>query len=140
MNIRADQNDDGEEMVNLTPLIDVVFLLLIFFMVTSTFQQDERDLTITVPQAENGNPIEDLPETLFVGVRKDGVLSVGGKVLAKHELRELLVKAKRRNKKQKVITRVDGDAAFKHSAVVLDLCTGLKIETSVAVAMTASGN
>ena len=48
MNIRED-TDSEDLVVNLTPLIDVVFLLLIFFMVTATFQNDEKDLTVTVP-------------------------------------------------------------------------------------------
>jgi biopolymer transport protein ExbD len=81
----------------------------------------------------------DLPELIVVGVRRGGELTVGGKELEKDDLRSLLVRAKRKNEKQRVIARVDGDAAFRHSVVVLDLCTGLGIETSVAVSE-AKGN
>jgi biopolymer transport protein ExbD len=139
MKVDTHDDDTGYAMVDLTPLIDAVFLLLIFFMVTATFQNDERDLAIKVPTAESGNPMVDLPELIVVGVRRDGELTVGGKELEKDDLRSLLVRAKRKNEKQRVIARVDGDAAFRHSVVVLDLCTGLGIETSVAVSE-AKGN
>jgi biopolymer transport protein ExbD len=139
MKVSLHDEETSLTMVDLTPLIDAVFLLLIFFMVTATFQNDERDLSIKVPSAESGNPLTDLPETLVVGVRQDGELVVGGKTLLKEDLRAVLLRAKRKNDKQRVIARVDGEAAFRHSIVVLDLCTSLGIETSVAVA-TAAGN
>ena len=139
MKVALHEDESSLTMVDLTPLIDAVFLLLIFFMVTATFQNDERDLSIKVPSAESGNPLTDLPETLVVGVRQDGQLVVGGKTLLKDELRSVLLRAKRKNDKQRVIARVDGESAFRHSVVVLDLCTSLGIETSVAVA-TAAGN
>lgn len=132
--MKIDTGEDDRALVELTPLIDAVFLLLIFFMVTATFQNDERDLAIKVPEAESGNPMTDLPELLVVGVRRDGELTIGGQPLQRDELRSVLVRAKRKNDRQRVIARVDGDAAFRHSIVVLDLCTALGIETSVAVA------
>ena len=123
---------DGESMVNLTPLIDVVFLLLIFFMVTSTFQIDERDLSIQVPEAENGNPLEDLPETLVVGIRKDGSFRIGQETLDKEQLRDVLKRARRKNENQRVIVRADQDVPTKHPVSVLDLCAGMEIPTSIA--------
>lgn len=139
MNLERDDADDGSGLVDLAPLVDVVFLLLIFFMVTATFQIDERDLTISVPNAENGNPLKDLPETLIVGVRKDGSFSVGPAVMDREELRGVLVKAKRKNERQRVIVRADQDVAFRHPISVLDLCSGLSIETSFATAEVKGG-
>ena len=126
--------------INLTPLIDVVFLLLIFFMVTATFQNDERDLRISVPQAEHGNPIRDLPEVMVVGVRKDGTISIGGREVDKEELRRVLTRARRKNRKQKVIVRADRDTPFQHPILVLDMCTGLKIETAVTTSESTTTN
>ena len=133
--MKLDTREEGENsLVNLTPLIDVVFLLLIFFMVTATFQNDERDLTINVPKTQNGNPIKDLPQTLVVGVKKDGALKVGDRTLDKEQLRQLLVRAKRKNNKQKVIVRADRAVPFRYPVGVLDVCAGLGITTSVAAA------
>ncbi|MEZ6194668.1 MAG: biopolymer transporter ExbD [Planctomycetota bacterium] len=139
MKFDAEDRDEVGAMVDMAPLVDVVFLLLIFFMVTATFQIDERDLSIAVPAAENGNPLRDLPETLVVGVRKDGSFSVGSTVLDRESLRAVLVKAKRKNERQRVIVRADRDTPFRHPVDVLDLCTGIGIETSVATADAQGG-
>ena len=132
--MKIPKRDDEEAVggVDLTPLIDVVFQLLLFFMVTATFQNDERDLAIHVPEAEHGNAIEDLPETLVVGVRRDGSFTLGSAILGRDELRQTLVKAKRKNPKQRVIVRAHKDAATQHPVVVLDVCAGLGIETALA--------
>jgi biopolymer transport protein ExbD len=139
MKLERDEDQEGAALVDLAPLVDVVFLLLIFFMVTATFQIDERDLTISVPDAENGNPLQDLPETIIVGVREDGSFSVGQALLDREELRGVLVKAKRKNERQRVIVRADRDVPFRHPVSVLDLCTGLGIETSVATSEVQGG-
>ena len=133
MKIEVSDEEGSTALVDLTPLIDAVFLLLIFFLVTASFQNDERDLAIKVPSAESGNPLQDLPETLIVGVRSDGALVVGGKRLDRSDLKSVLERAKRKNEKQRVFARVDGKAAFEHAVVVLDLCTGLGIDISVSV-------
>jgi biopolymer transport protein ExbD len=73
--------------VNLTPLIDVVFLLLIFFMVTTTFT-DEGKLTITLPEA-SGEAVQSLPKVLEVGVSSDGRFSVNGKMLTASDAKTL---------------------------------------------------
>jgi biopolymer transport protein ExbD len=132
MKVPTGEADEALAGIDLTPLIDAVFQLLIFAMITATFQSDERDLAINVPEAEHGNPVKDLPETLIVGVRKDGSFTVGAQILDKEELRQLLVRAKRKNPKQKVVVRAHREAATQHPVTVIDVCTGLSIETSIA--------
>jgi biopolymer transport protein ExbD len=73
--------------VNLTPLIDVVFLLLIFFMVTTTIT-DEGKLTITLPEA-SGEPAPTLPIVLEVIVSSDGRFAVNGRVLTTSDAKTL---------------------------------------------------
>ena len=68
-----------EVSVNLTPLIDVVFLLLIFFMVTTTFSRD-TNLLITLPEAE-GQPADVLPEQIDIMIARNGSYSVNGQAL-----------------------------------------------------------
>jgi biopolymer transport protein ExbD len=134
MRIPTGENGDRDAVVNLTPLIDVVFLLLIFFMVTARFQEDERDLAVTLPEAEHGETLEDLPETIFINVRRDGTFTMGAELLDRDSLGRLLRRAKRQNPRQKVIIRADHEVAMRHPVVILDLCTGLGIETSLATA------
>jgi biopolymer transport protein ExbD len=66
--------------INLTPLIDVVFLLLIFFMVSTTFTRDTR-LTVNLPEAD-ANSSESLPDQIEVTVSEAGRFSVNGEVLS----------------------------------------------------------
>jgi biopolymer transport protein ExbD len=73
--------------VNLTPLIDVVFLLLIFFMVTTTFT-DEGKLTITLPEA-SGEPTQTLLKVLEVVVSGDGRFSINGNMLTASDAKTL---------------------------------------------------
>lgn len=68
MNLRQSPGDDPE--VNLTPLIDVVFILLIFFMVSTTFQK-ESEIKIELPEA-SGEPLEERKEQLEIVIDGDG--------------------------------------------------------------------
>jgi biopolymer transport protein ExbD len=69
--------------VNLTPLIDVVFLLLIFFMVSTTFTR-ESHLQIELPEA-SGEPAEALAEQIDVVISAGGDISVNGRPLVNND-------------------------------------------------------
>ena len=68
MNLRQSPGDDPE--VNLTPLIDVVFILLIFFMVSTTFQK-ESEINIELPEA-SGEPLEERKDQLEIIIDAEG--------------------------------------------------------------------
>ena len=74
--------------INLTPLIDVVFLLLIFFMVTTTFTRETR-LAVNLPQAD-GEPLEDSPDRIEVLVSQGGGYSINGRQLVNARLETLM--------------------------------------------------
>ncbi len=77
-----------EDAINLTPLIDVVFLLLIFFMVSTTFTK-ESHLSIDLPEA-NGDPQVESPEDVVILINADGSYAVNGRALVNAELITLL--------------------------------------------------
>lgn len=64
--------------LNMTPLIDVVFLLLVFFLVASQFAQVEYEREVDLPEAESGEQPEPSPRRLIVHVGRDESLSVAG--------------------------------------------------------------
>jgi biopolymer transport protein ExbD len=78
---RQSKVDNG---LNLTPLIDVVFLLLIFFMVTTTFTKETR-LMIKLPEA-SGESVLDMPDMLDLVISSDGDYSLNGKGLINREI------------------------------------------------------
>ena len=77
-----------ENGVNLTPLIDVVFLLLIFFMVTTTFTK-ETHLVIDLPEAE-GEVVEQPLMMIEVLVNRDGSYSINGNSLINRDIETLM--------------------------------------------------
>ncbi|MEM9257059.1 MAG: biopolymer transporter ExbD [Pseudomonadota bacterium] len=85
MKFRRQQRE--EVGINLTPLIDIVFLLLIFFMVSTTFTR-ETQLSIDLPEAE-GQPRERVPEEIEILVNEGGGYRVNGQALVDTRMRTL---------------------------------------------------
>ncbi|ABM62022.1 ExbD/TolR family protein [Halorhodospira halophila] len=116
MNLRRRQRRDEPEL-NLTPLIDVVFLLLIFFMVTTTFV-DQVGLDITLPEAEQETE-EAQPQLLEIGISAEGEYFVDGNPLVNREMNTLvraLEEALEAGEVAGIVVRADADAP--HRAVV----------------------
>ena len=113
--------------INLTPLIDVVFLLLIFFMVSTTFQKETR-IKIELPEATTEANAEEAPKVLDVSVDKDGTFYVNEKEVVNTELATLkraIEKAAKGKKDLPVV--ISADARTPHQAVikVLDAASSL---------------
>lgn len=85
MKFRRQRREDTS--VNLTPLIDVVFLLLIFFMVSTTFTR-ETQLSIDLPEAQ-GEPAESVEEQIEILVDEAGNYRVNGEALIDTRMRTL---------------------------------------------------
>ena len=76
MNLRPERSDERVD-VNLTPLIDVVFLLLIFFMVSTTFSK-ESQLRIKLPESSEEEVVEQESRILEIEINSDGIYAVKG--------------------------------------------------------------
>ena len=83
--------------LSMTPLIDVVFLLLIFFLVATRFEEEERDMDINLPRASEAQPTISPQKELFVNVTKEGEFVVDGRELSLDNLQERLLNAYRTN-------------------------------------------
>jgi len=115
MNLRKFRRE--EMSVNLTPLIDVVFLLLIFFMVTTTFRE-ESEIEIDLPQASN-KLVEQVGNPLEVLIDRDGRFYIDQKLVINTQLDTLkraLRKAKGDRENPPVI--ISADAKSPHQSVV----------------------
>jgi len=109
-------------VVELTPVIDMVFLLLIFFLVATTFAQEEREMQIALPEAESGQPISLALRELIINVDDRGTAVVSGRSVSLEELREIVTRAVEANPEQKVSVRADRGAPYGTVARVLDVC------------------
>ncbi len=110
--------------MDLTPLIDMVFLLLVFFLVTSTFKKDELALLLKLPKAEQGSGNEKKVESLTVELSSDQV-AVNGKKSSIEELPGIFASAA---KETSVNLRVDGEVKYTRLVKVLDLLQTNKLE------------
>lgn len=121
MNLRPRRREDPE--INLTPLIDVVFLMLIFFMVSTTFLR-ESDLQISLPEA-SVEPVPSETEPLEITINRQGTLFLGGEALVNNRpetLRRALRGAigERDPADVRVLVRADGGAEHRLVVTALD--------------------
>ena len=87
MKFRRQKIDDVQ--INLTPLIDVVFLLLIFFMVSTTFNQS-TELTIDLPTATSNAPASDRTKNIELVITADGQYVINGQTLINEKVSTLI--------------------------------------------------
>lgn len=106
-----------ESAVNLTPLIDVVFLLLIFFMVSTTFTKESR-LELELPSAE-GEAAVALPQQIEIVINAKGQYQVNQQRLLKHDVSSLMkLIGKLSGGDNSLPVVVSADAATPHQAVI----------------------
>lgn len=115
MNLRKFRRE--EISVDLTPLIDVVFLLLIFFMVTTTFR-DESEIKVDLPQASN-QPMERVGNPLEIVIDRDGRYYVDKNLVINTQL-DTLKRALRtaKGERENPAVIISADANAPHQSVV----------------------
>jgi biopolymer transport protein ExbD len=105
--------------VNLTPLIDVVFLLLIFFMVSTTFIYSDA-LKIQLPKAKGENA--EIKDNINIVVTSNGEISINGDVISKAGLESKLRSLKEQNPEATVILQADKSSTHGDVVFVMDYC------------------
>ncbi len=104
-----------------TPLIDIIFILIIFFLVATTFYTDERDLDINLPEGTQGNLITQEEDKYVINVRQSGVIVVRNEIKSLSELEQELRGLVARGKTS---VEVRGDSNAFHGTImqVMNLC------------------
>lgn len=114
--------------IDLTPIIDMVFLLLIFFLVATTFHQTEREMQIALPAASSAGPISTALRELIINVEQDGGIIISGKTIEPEDLRIIISDAVALNPEQKITVRGDQNTAYANIIRVLDICKGSGVQ------------
>ena len=110
-----------EDSINLTPLIDVVFLLLIFFMVTTTFTRETR-LMVNLPEADAA-PSEALPDQVEITVSRTGTYTINGRPLVNSEIETLmqgLEQATQNDRSVPILLIADAEATHQSVVTAMD--------------------
>ena len=113
---------------NITPMIDMVFLLLIFFLLATKFADIERDVRVSPPSSRNARPVTAVPEEIIINVGADGRFFVAGRERSLGEIENILKVAVTANPHQAVVVRGDRRAILQYAVNVLDLCEKQGIE------------
>ncbi|MCA9074095.1 MAG: biopolymer transporter ExbD [Planctomycetaceae bacterium] len=122
-----------EPGLNLTPMIDIVLLLVIFFMVGTQFTNAERQYEIDLPSVSVAQPLTALPDEIVVNVARDGTFFLKNNAVSPEQLRDALKQAHERYADQAVIVRGDSAVVYQRIMDVLSICQQVQI-TNVQLA------
>ena len=113
---------DEPTQMNLTPMLDVVFNLIIFFMVATRFSQFERKIDVRVPRVAPAGALNPAPAKRIINVYQDGQITLEGQTVTLDQLTAELAAASQRSRDLGVVVRGDGQGAFQNIAAVLNAC------------------
>jgi len=125
-------NEADEAEVNITPLLDIVFILLIFFIVTSTFL-DEEGIEISTPQ-ENEEQVTRPPPTLVLSVRTDGFVMVDNvRMIDPRSVKPVVEAFKAEEPRGVVLLNAAPDAEIESTVLVLDQARQAGVDPALAI-------
>ena len=114
---------DELPIINMTPMVDVILCLLVFFMAaTRLYDWDESEFVVNVPQVVEAAPLTAAPDDLVLTVVKPGSVAVGESTYDLNGLLALLREAKGRYVNQGVVIRADAALVYQDLADVLSAC------------------
>ena len=132
MNFRRGRQKRPPTVLDMTPLVDVVFQLLIFFLLTSTYVQVERASSTSVPvelPESNLSANDQLPEEIIVSVNQGGEVFYGDDAVTLEELAMRLVRTANRKPKSIVLVRGDQRVPYGRIGQVMSIvrASGLRM-------------
>lgn len=126
MNFRKQSTPEAAGF-QIAPMVDIVFLLLIFFLVTWNFARYETELDVKVPTAKEGKESRRAVGEVVINVKADGTIVMNRRPLSAEELTTTLRKISELYPDQAVILRGDQTADYRHIVAVLDICRAANI-------------
>ena len=137
MPLKTSQDDDMPA-INLTPMLDIVFNLIIFFMVGTRFVDAEKKVDVKVPQVRHGENMTSVPDKRLVNVHQNGEIALDGRDLSLDQLVAQLGSDRRQNPEMAITIRGDAKSDFQHVAAVLAACNSAGVK-NVGISMSPDG-
>ena len=113
---------DEMPTMNLTSMIDVLFLLIIFFMAATQFAELERNIQLQVPQVGDAKNLPAAPKRQVISIYRDGQVALDREPVTLEQLTQRLAEHRQTNPRLSVLVRGDGDGTFQNVASVLAAC------------------
>ena len=129
---------DEQPTLNMTPMIDIVFLLIIFFMVGTKFAELERDIDLKIPTVRDSGALTDAPRRKTIRVYQDGTILYDHQTVSLEQLSAELHHAKDEYARLGVLIRGDGRGCFQRVAEVLNACRQADV-TDLGIAVEPHG-
>lgn len=115
-------HQDEKPALNMTPMIDILFLLIIFFMVGTKFTEIERKIDLEVPEVSDTKTPETPSQHKIINVFRDGSVTLDEEQMDLKELENRLASLRQQSSSLSVIIRGDAEGAFQNVASVLSAC------------------
>lgn len=134
MRFRTNEPNDGD-IINLSSMIDVLFILIIFFMITTTFREEEVDHLVKLPSDKRNQSLTQSKGNLIkVNIREHGEYIVMGAQMTEEELSKWMKEELGRKADLKVMIRCDKESKHLHLANVMSICRHIGVpEANIAV-------
>ena len=126
---------ESSEVINITSLLDVMFILIIFFLATTTFKQMEDDRRVDLPVDQRNQAMANKAgKVVKINIRKSGAYVIMDKPVTEEMVEKTMKKAVTERPEVKVLIRADKDTKHLYVANVLSICkfVGVK-ETHIMV-------
>lgn len=122
MRIRSRQTETGE-MINISSMLDVMFILIIFFLVTTTFKEEEVDHLVNLPvEARNQSLTQTAGNLIKINIRENGAYVVMGRQVTEEDLSQWMDAEVNKKPELKVLIRCDQESKHLYLANVMSIC------------------
>ena len=123
MNCRQKSSSNDGEIINISRLLDVMFILIIFFLVTTTFKEEEIDHMVNLPvDAKNQSLTQSTGNLIKINIRKSGAYVLMGKQVTEEQISDWMSTEVEKKPDIKVLIRSDQDAKHLYLANVMSIC------------------
>lgn len=111
-----------EPSINLTSMLDVVMLLIIFFMLSTQFREEEKQYDIQLPSVSDATALSGQPDEIVVNIAASGALTVRTEPMSLTDLEAAMRQAREKFPGQGVIIRGDGSGQYQHVMDAMSAC------------------
>ena len=135
MNCRRKSSSQDGDIINISSMIDVMFILIIFFLVTTTFKEEEIDHMVNLPvDARNQSLTQSTGNLAKINIRENGSYVVMGQQFTEEQVSEWTKQQVDKKPDLKVLIRCDQDAKHLYLANVLSICRNVGVpKANIAV-------
>ena len=120
MGIRRETSEESE-LINMSSLLDVMFILIIFFLATTTFQEEERDIEVSLP-SDSSTTLSSAEKVIVINVRRDSAYVVLNRQMTVEEMTMAIQEEIKKDPDKKVLVRADREALHGYVAKAISIC------------------